>query len=485
MSLPKWAIHRRAFLRGLGGTISLPFLEAMMPFQKLYAQSLNLPPRMIYLWFDLGVYRTDWVPTGNGRNWTLPSNLSPLQNHKNEIIMLRRVRNYYGDSHNEGGGDHARSIGTFLTCAHARYGDGHPGPDFGLPNPTTARLQHQGPGTTEGFAAFQQQAYGNKIAGSVDQLAARLPWNNSYSLKSVQMRVGGGGDSHHNSINQHLSWTNYNTPAPRFQDLHSLFDTIYQRRPTGDVVDPRISAVDTSILDTVGPTVAKINRMVGSADKMRLDKYLSETRDLERKISSVNPMPTQKVCGLTTTSRPQSAGPRFDDHIKMTLQLFVKAFQCDITRVATHGWHYGNFSFLTDSAGRTLNLEPHNSYSHHGDNAESRDGLRRISQYWAEIFAGFLQEMKQADDNASGSLLDNSQILFGCGMQDGNGHNSDYGDTELPIILAGRASGKWSPGKLVDTGNMIRLADIHLNMLQNMGSTDQKFGDSAGTQLNL
>ena len=146
MSRPKWAIPRRAFLRGLGASIFLPYLEAMIPYTNVAnAAGIEVPPRFIALWFDLGVYRTDWVPAGSGGSWTLPSVLSPLAPHKNDITMIRRLRNYYGDSHNEGGGDHARSIGCFLTCAHARYGNGHSSADFGLPNPNTARFSHTGP----------------------------------------------------------------------------------------------------------------------------------------------------------------------------------------------------------------------------------------------------------------------------------------------------------------------------------------------------
>lgn len=484
MSVPKWAIHRRAFLRGLGATISLPFLEAMLPYSKAYARAANLPPRMIYLWFDLGVYRTDWVPMGSGNSWSLPSALSPLAPFKNDIIMLRRVRNYYGDSHNEGGGGHARSIGTFLTCAHARYGLGHPGPDFGLPSPSTARLSHQGSQDTAGFAAFQASAYANKIDGSVDQLASKMAWNNNYPIKSIQVRNGGGGDSHHNTINQHLSWSGYNSPAPRYQNLQSLFDAIYAKAPDStNPVDPRVSEIEKSILDTVGPSVAQINKKVGAADKQRLEKYLDEIRDIERSLANVGGS-DGPACSLTPVDRPVNGDPRFDKAIRTTLRLLVKAFECDLTRIATHGWHYGSFSFLRDAQGRSLSKEPHNFYSHHGDNAETRAGLWRISQFWAELFAEFLQQMKEAQD-VSGSLLDNSQILFGCGMMDGNSHNSERGNAELPIILAGRAKGQWTPGRVIDTGREIRLADIHLNMLRNMGASATSFGDSVGESLNL
>jgi len=487
MSKPKWALNRRAFLRGLGGTaIYLPFLEAMIPFNNAFAATV--PPRMIYLWFDLGVHQDDWIPTGSGRNWNLPDVLSPLQAHKNDLTMLRRVRNYYGDSHNEGGGDHARSIGTFLTCAHSRYGTGHPSADFGLPSPNTARLSHSGPRDTNGFAAFHGANYGNKITGSADQIAARLQWNEAYKLKFLQMRRGGGGDSHHNSVNQHLSWTNHNTPAPRFGDLHSIFDSIYSNRPmdnSNQANNARQIDLSKSILDTVSPTVKRLARIVGREDSLRLEKYLSEVRDLERTISSTRPNTDVKLCGLDSNERPPSSNPRFDDHIKTTLKLFVKAFQCDVTRVVTHGWHYGGFSFLRDSQGRNLTKEPHNFYSHHSNREESREGLRRINRYWAEIFADFIQELKQNDDNFSGSMLDNSQILFGCGMQDGNSHNSGSGSTDLPLVLAGKASGLWSPGKLINTGGAIKLSDIHLNMLKNMGYGGSNFGDSDGVELNL
>ncbi len=480
------ALHRRAFLRGLGGSmITLPFLEAFAA-RRVRAAPRFVPPRMVYLWFDLGVYRDTWLPGSNGSQLELPTLLEgPLGALRQDLIMPVRVANYYGDSHGEGPGDHARSVGTFLTCAHQRYGTSNDRPRVALPEPPSGTPRRIGNG--ESHNGYDAEVFTRGIEGSVDQVAARLPFNAPYLLKSLQIKRGGGGDSYHNDVMRHLSWIDASQPAPRYESPRQVFDRLFANQRTPSEEDPTPS-IERSILSTVGPAVSRLNQRLGREDQQRLDRYLTEVRDLEARIQqaeeAIDELPV-RACALGEAADFPSNNIDFPTHIDLTLSLLVKAFECDITRIVTYGMPYGGFGFRQDARGRQLTKSAHNFYSHHGDDQEAREGLESISTFWVEKFATFVEDMKSRTDVDGQSLLHNSMIMMGCGMMDGNSHNSHRGNASLPLLLAGRASGAWTPGRRVDLGQPVKLADIHLNFLRNMGYDGGPFGDGDGVTVPL
>ena len=483
---PAFPISRRAFLRGVGGSvIGLPFLESLVA--RSAAAQTAPPPRMVYLWFDLGVYRQTWIPSGGTGPLALPGLLQPaLGSVRDDLIMPKQVVNYYGDSHGEGPGDHARSVGTFLTCAHHRYGTGFNQARVALPQPpnqTPPRIQN---GQSHGD--YDSSVFTRRIDGSADQVAARLPSNDPYLLRSIQVRRGGGGDSYHGDVLRNLSWVDTDRPAPRFSSPRQIFDQLFNNRRTPtDSADPT-PAIERSILATIGPAVQRLSQRLGQSDQQRLDQYLTEVRDLEQKIARAE-METGVVvpaCNLGSADNyTTNANIAFEQHIDLTLELIVKAFECDITRIVSYGMPYGTFSFRQDRDGRSLTKAAHNYYSHHGDVPEARVGLESISTFWAEKFAGFVQALKSRTDIDGETILHNSMLMLGCGMMDGNSHNSSRNDAHLPIILAGNAGGAWTPGRQIDMGGNVKLADIHLNMLRNMGYTGPAFGDGDGQAIPL
>ena len=483
------SLSRRAFIRGLGGSvIALPFLEAFASRRALAQTATGLPPRMVYLWFDLGVYRQTWMPTGTGTGpLQLPPLLDPvLGSVRDELIMPKQVVNYYGDSHGEGPGDHARSVGTFLTCAHQRYGTNNDQPRVALPQPPNAtppRIRN-GQSTNN----YDAETFTQQIVGSVDQVAARLPSNAPYLLRSLQIKRGGGGDSYHGDVMRHLSWLDTTRPAPRFESPRQVFDQLFsnQRTPADDQ-DPT-PAIERSILSTVGPAVTRLQQRLGRNDQQRLDRYLTEIRDLEVKIAAAEASegPPVPACNLgDENDYTTNANIAFEQHIDLTLELLVKAFECDVTRIATYGMPYGGFGFRRDAQGRSLTKAAHNFYSHHNDDVEAREGLQSISTFWAEKFTGFVQALRDRVDLDGQSILYNSMVMMGCGMMDGNSHNSHRNDASLPLLLAGQASGQWTTGRQLELGGPIKLADIHLNMLRNMGYEGGPFGDGDGQTIPL
>lgn len=477
---------RRAFLRGAGGSLlALPFFEAFAPRRALAAS--DAPPRMVYLWFDLGVYRDSWVPSGGTGPLQLPEVLrSPLGAVRDDLIMLKQVRNHYGDSHGEGPGDHARSVGTFLTCAHQRYGTGNDRARVALPEPPNVTPIRKMDGITTND--YDRSVFTRPIEGSVDQVAARLPFNANYGLRSLQIRRGGGGDSYHGDVLRHLSWLDMNRPAPRFESPRQVFDQLFNNQRMPSEPTDFSPAVQRSILSTVMPGVRRLEQRLGRSDRERLDRYLTEVRDLERRIAdaeTANPPAVVRECMLGERGDYPDGNIDFREHIDLTLGLLAKAFECDVTRIVTYGMPYGSFRFRQDIEGRSVSKSAHNFYSHHNDNPEARDGLHSISTYWAEKLAAFVTDLKSREDLDGQSVLHNSMIMMGCGMMDGNSHNSTRGNAQLPIILAGGAGGAWTPGRQIDPGQPLKLADVHLNMLRNMGYTGEPFGDGDGVDVPL
>lgn len=486
MSSKPFSQHRRAFLRGAGGSmLSLPFLEALAPRTAL--ASTDAAPRMVYLWFDLGVYRDTWVPSGGTGNLNLPGILrEPLRDVRDQLIMVKNVRNYYGDSNGEGPGDHARSVGTFLTCAHQRYGTSQPRARVALPSPPNQQPPRIGNG--QSTTNYDAATFTQPIEGSVDQVASRLSSNARYSLPSLQIRNGGGGDSYHQDVMRHLSWIDTHSPAPRFETPRQVFDQLFANQRTPSEPNDVTSSVERSILSTIPSAVQQLNQRLGREDQQRLDRYLTEVRDLETRIAAAEEEAQNdevvRACNFgQRESYPQNVD--FRQHIDITLDLLAKAFECDVTRIVTYGMPYGGFGFRRDANNRSLSKSPHNFYSHHGDNPEARMGLESISQFWAEKMASFIQNLQSRTDPDGQTILHNSMVMMGCGMMDGNSHNSNRNNAHLPILLAGNAGGAWNPGRQIDLGGPVKLADIHLNMLRNMGYEGETFGDGDGRQVPL
>lgn len=459
----RFRLSRRTLLKGLGqSTIALPFLEAMSPLgRRACAQTQTQVPRLIYLWFDLGVYENDWVPTGSGNTFQLPSILSGLLGYRSDITLVKHIANHYGDGHGEGPGDHARSIGTFLTCAHHRRGDKFLKARCALPRDNA---YHPPAGTSHG----NESNYPDLITGSADILASRLDAFQRFPIHHLQIANTSGGDGYHGDVRRHLSWENGETPAVRYSSLSAAFDLLFQQQ--GQTTESR--DLTRSILDPIPEQVQSLRGKVSAQDLQTLERYFEEIRELEKQLTDV----ATNSCDWTGFARPGSEQHDFRNFISISNRLLVKAFECDLTRVAAVAWPYGNFGFLKDAQGRAVDQEPHNAYSHHGGNGRAIEGLRAINRYWVTQFVNLLDQLKNRLDPDGLSMLYNSAIMFGCGMRDGNQHDSSRA---LPIILAGHAGGRWRPGRAIDRGQ-VRLADIHLETLQKVGFRGTSFGDSKG-----
>ena len=433
-------LNRRTLLRGAGAVMGLPCLEAMTPMAKSAFASPDTaekPVRMAFLFVPNGVIQPKWNCEGEGTDWKLSETLSSLESVKSKINVIDGLAQDNGRAKADGAGDHARAAATFLTSAR--------------PLKTSSRV---------------------KLGVSVDQVAAeqlagktRLA---SIELGLVGSRNAGSCDSGYScAYSSNVSWRNETTPMaketiPRlaFERLFGSGDT-HQRRERNQV--------RRSILDVVSEDAKTLINKVGDTDRRKLDEYFSGVRELEMRIEMTEAQDREALPDLDV---PYGRIEAFREHARLMFDLLVVAFQTDATRVAT---------FMLDNAGGNRSYteigvkEAHHGLSHHRNDPETVAKIEKIDRYLVEQYAYFLEKLDSVADG-EGTLLDNSMILYGSALGDGNRHTHH----DLPIVLAGGAGGKIQTGRRMQYPTDTPMGNLFLSMLDVMGTPAETFGDSSG-----
>lgn len=435
------ALSRRSLLRGAGVVMGLPCLEAMTPMARsAYAAPTpadKRPVRMAFLFVPNGVIQPKWECQGEGDQWELSETLSPLASVKSKINVIDGLAHDNGRAHKDGAGDHARAGATFLTSAR--------------PLKTSSRVQ---------LGVSVDQVCAQQLAGQT-----RLP---SIELGLVGSRNAGSCDSGYScAYSSNISWRNETTPMaketiPRlaFERLFGSGDT-HQRREQNEV--------RRSILDVVSHDAKKLIKQVGDTDRRKLDEYFSGVRELELRIEQTERADREALPDLEV---PYGRIEAFREHAKLMFDLMVVAFQTDATRVAT---------FMLDNAGGNRSYteigvkESHHGISHHRNEPELVEKLEKIDRYLVEQYAYFLEKLDAVADG-DGTLLDNSMILYGSGLGDGNRHTHH----DLPIVLAGGAGGQIRTGRRLKYETNTPMGNLFLSMLDRMGTPADMIGDSNG-----
>ncbi len=433
-------LNRRTLLRGTGLALGLPLLEAMTPLARsAFAAPENaVPPnRMACIFFPNGVIVPEWKPTGSEQDWKLSKSLAPLEPLKHKINVIANLAHENGRSNGDGAGDHARCGSTFLTAAR--------------PTKTSSNI---------------------KLGISMDQVAAsqlvgktRLP---SIELGLNGSRNAGSCDSGYScAYSSNISWRNETQPMPKETSPRMAFERMFG---LGDSSERRQrDLVRQSILDVVRADASALMKTVGRTDRRKLDEYFTSVREIEKRIEATE---QQDRAALPDIEIPYGRIEAFREHARLMYDLMVIGFQTDTTRVAT---------LMLDTAGGSRAYseigikEGHHQLSHHRNREDQVDKLRRIDHYLVEQFAYFLQKL-DATPEAGGSLLDHSLVLYGSGISDGNRHS--HGD--LPIVLAGGASGKVPTGRFIQCADERPMANLFLSMLDCMGTSVESIGDSSG-----
>lgn len=436
MTFTQKALPRRALLRGMGATVALPLLDAMVPAMTAAASTPARPVRRLgYVFIPMGTDLKRWTPGSDRDLSQLSPILGSLEAYKDQVTVLTNMelKNAYP-------GTHATSNSAFLSCAKAKLTESS---DYYL-------------GTT------------------VDQIAAReigqetrLP---SLELGTELLDVVGQCDDGFACVYQNsLSWSSPTTPLPYEAHPRKVFDRMF------GVGSPeqqgKALRKQASLLDRVKTDISRLQNELGPGDRTKMDEYLTSVREVERRIqiaeAGVADNPTPDM------DRPLGVPVSYAEHARLMFDLQVLALQSDMTRVIT-------FQLAREGSTRSYNeigvSEPHHPLTHHGGNQDMIDKFAKINEYHVSLFAYLLEKLKSTPDG-DGSLLDHSMYLYGSGMGDPNLHDH----INLPILVAGGGAGKLKGGRHIRYEERTPLANLHLTLLEKAGVRMDSFADSKDT----
>lgn len=440
MTKKGWPISRRTMLRGTGAAVALPMLEAMLPTRLFAAEAAQAPVRMAVLFMPNGVHQDHWTPKAAGANYDLPKTLEPLGDLKNDVSVI-----------------------TNLGHVACRSGDGHYVKTAGLLTGTTITKTTGDDVNSNGI--------------SVDQLAALkigdiTPFPSlEFGLEPVPTAVD-GNVGYTQIYGAHISWRSPTSPLAKEINPKYAFERIFRGRSKGSAAKD-----DRSLLDLVAGDAERLRKRIGQNDRRKMDEYLESLRSLEKRLDHAERPDTRLWKPNVDLSKRTAPDPKPDNHlerVRAMLDVMVLAFQTDSTRVSS--FMFGNavsnrdFSFLDGVKGG------HHELSHHQKQEEKLAQYQKINAWHVAQFAYMIGKMKVIDEGNGRSLLDNSMVLFGSSIRDGNAHDPK----NLPLLLAGKAGGKWKQGQHILTKKDTPLANLYVTMLDGMGIPTEKFADSTG-----
>jgi len=447
-------LSRRTLLKGIGAALALPWMESMTPAIAKAARLKEPPLRAAFVFMPNGVVPEEWKPAGEGDDYAITPLLKPFADHglKDDLLLLENLWNAKASGRN----GHWPKVPAWLS------------------------------------GGFVERGIGSDLdtgGTSVDQVMARhvgyrtaLP---SFELGIDEPRTGvdnvGGGFPR--IVGSYVSWRDPHTPVAKEINPKIAFDRLFRTRSLplvagmkGDPASLRnsLQADDASVLDLVLDDAKGLQGRISSQDRVKLDEYLESVRAVERQIEATLKPQKRWINGSGyQLSRPVGIPASHAEHVKLMLDIMVLAFWTDSTRVSTmmlgDAQSGATFEFL-DGVGR----KSFHGYSHHREK-ETKPIYRKIVQWHIGQAAYLMAKMKSLDE-AGSSLLDNSMVMFGSSLKDGNRHL----EHDLPIVLAGKGKGALRPGRRVRAEKDTPLCNLYVSLLQRMGVDAKRFGDSTG-----
>lgn len=435
MIITRKALPRRTFLRGVGASLALPLLDAMIPAATASTRVPALAARRLgFVFMPMGCDQSRWTPPGDTLDRLSPilESLAPVREQVTVISNLE-LQNAYP-------GSHATSNAAFLSAAKAKLTESN---DYHL-------------GTT------------------VDQVAARqlgrqtqLP---SLELAMDLLQVVGQCDNGYACVYQNnLSWSSPTTPLPAEAHPRLVFETLFGE---GGTTEERRAARrrQASLLDAFSADLRRLQRHLGPADRARVSDYLDSVREVERRIQKAGRDAVEHP--VRDLDRPVGVPVAYADHARLMFDLQLLAWQGDVTRVIT-------FQLARETSNRTYPEigvpDPHHPLSHHGNDPEKIARMAKINAFHVSLFAEFLGKLKATRDGA-GSLLDHTLLLYGSGIGNPNIHDH----TNLPILVAGGAATGLKGNRHLRYAQPTPLANLHLTLLDRVGVRLDRFADSQG-----
>ena len=423
MFITKKHLSRRTILKGAGATIALPLLDAMNPAATAWAQTAagNTPQRMAFVAFPMGAVMRAWVPEQTGRDYTMTPILKPLEKHRDSLTIVSGLRNRPAESPEP----HAYIERTWLSCVSAANA-GVISPEAGV---------------------------------TADQFAARHIGQDT-KLPSLELCTALRGAQ--------VAWRTPKQSLPQEGNPRAVFQKLFGQGDT-DKERAAILHETVSILDRVKGQAARLQASLGVSDRVVVGDYLDSVREIERRVQMAS---QQDMSRLDIPDAPVGTPNDITEHFKLMFDLMALAFQADITRVIT-------FSMDREASMRTYtNLgiaEAFHPLSHHGNNSEKQTKLVQIQRYHTEVFAKFVERLSKAQE-AGGTVLDHSTILYGSNMSNSDKHNND----PLPAVILGHANGKIKGGQHVKYPQDSRFADLLVTLFDRNNIPVEKLGDSGG-----
>ncbi len=439
MFLTKKAISRRTILRGVGTAVALPLLDAMIP---AFAPAAATAPvrRFGVVYHPNGVIYDKWLPAGAGSSYELSPTLKGLEAFKDKVIVVTGLFSDQAEPLGDGGGDHSRACGSYLTGVHVKKSD-----------------------------SIVENAV------SMDQIAAKA-FERDTQLSSLQMTadenslLGSCDLGYSCAYSSTLSWLTPTLPLMAENNPRVLFERMFG---ASDSTDARVRAArlqqDKSLLDSVSDRVNQLQRKLGTADNRKMNDYLTALRDVERRIQKAEEQSSKE---LPDVLQPAGIPDSFEEHVRLLYDLQLLAYQSDLTRVTT-------FMYGREQTGRPYPQigvpEAHHPVTHHKGDPVLMDKCTKIQRYHIGLFAEFVEKLRKTPDG-DGSLLDHVILLFGSGISNSDRHTHG----PLPTFLVGGGGGTLKGGRHLIYPEHTPLTNLQLTLLNKLGVPTASLGDSNG-----
>jgi hypothetical protein len=445
MIITKLALPRRTFLRGMGATLALPLLDAMVPALSALATTAARPVRRLgFIYLANGVAMNSavnyWRPIGEGTNFELSPILMPLAPFRDQLVVVSGLSHHQAEALGDGNGDHTRGTATWLNGVHPKF----------------------------------TEAADVKAGTTVDQIAAQELGKDT-PLPSLELGidsnflVGACENGYSCTYMNTLAWRTPTTPLPTEHNPRVIFERLFGE---GGTNAQRLAQMrrSNSILDSVRGELASLQQTLGPGDRVLVGDYVESVREIERRIQKAEAHSTEAE--LPTLERPMGIPDRFDDHVKLMFDLQWLAYQADITRVFT-------FMLGREVSSRTFPeiglSEPHHGLSHHRDDPKQLEKFAKLGNYQAQLFASFLEKLRSTPDG-DGNLLDHSMILYGAGLSNPNEHSH----INLPLAVVGGGTGQLKGGRHLQYPVDTPVTNLLVTMLDKAGVPAESVGDSTG-----
>jgi hypothetical protein len=435
MFLTKKHLQRRTFLRGIGATVALPLLDSMIPAHTALAQTAAKPTfRAGFIYIPMGAQMPQWTPVGDKPGFKYNRIMKPIEHLRSQINIV---------------------TGTSLIAEN-----GH-----ALSNAMWLN------GT--------KPAHGTEIRGgtTIDQMIAeKIGQDTTYPSLEIATEdhaseLGSCGGDYACAYMNTISWRTPTTPNPMELNPRVLFERMFGG--DGATAEQRVARLrdNLSILDGVTASVKDLSKGMDSKDKARVNDYLENVREIERRIAKAEKQNSEST-GYGAPEAPVGIPDSFADHATLLFDLWAIAFQGNITKVVS-------FMLARELSTRTYPQigvpDGHHPVSHHQNDPQRMEMQAKINTYHMEMFAAFLDKLKATPDG-DGNMLDNSMILYGSGMSNSNVHAHD----QLPILIAGGAAGKLKGDRHIKVKNDTPLSNLLISMMDKAGVRTDHFGDSSG-----